>query len=496
MGGSDVGEVAAAVWPLKSGLWISFPEQGRFKLKTTALGHPAAELSPVDTSLLFRSGSSPQYPDAAFPPEFKYSPFDGHLLAQSPVRDVPAPGWVAPFGGPPMTDKSSRTLRGLDQTLHPVLLARGRRRAAQEDPDETLPCPPPGVYDYLSLPLGSPVPTLLAIDPAKGALYVFLEGSRHWLPLEHDADGILAESTGDRMDWRCEAVVDGNTSRLFISTSHGLACVVADVAALSFSVVYSKSATLGSPIEFAGYVWAPVVRGNQLHFTSMTRDGQPGPTVDFPQPWMPRGRVCSPLADGRKAIWMMQAGQLILQRTPDGEFAAVFYAWPDNTQPSFDFGCPYLSRDGTMWQLCQTVPRGDYLYVQLGSERPPLQETTTPRFCTGTINYRFAAKLKSEPWVEPEVGVDGAGLVIPVLEHAASEMAIGLRLESTAGLEDVINSDVPWRAVLQLDGASAVTEFYTLAVRRPWQLRLVVHGGKLWLSHPQLKHIAGWELQA
>ena len=60
----------------------------------------------------------------------------------------------------------------------------------------------------------------------------------------------------------------------------------------------------------------------------------------------------------------------------------------------------------------------------------------------------------------------------------------------------MINSDVPWRAVLQLDGASAVTEFYTLAVRRPWQLRLVVHGGKLWLSHPQLKHIAGWELQA
>lgn len=496
MGASVVGEVTVSTWSLDSGEWVPLQGQGGFKLRTTSMGHPAAELAWSDTRFLFQSGHSLQHPEAIFPPEFKHSPFDGKLLAQPASRSTLPLTWVAPFGGSSVTEKSSRTLRGLEQTLHPLKLAQKRVRTAQDDPEHTMPCPPPGIYDYLSLPLGTTTPTLVAFDPAKGAIYMFLEGSRQWVQLEHDSGGILAESIGDRMDWRCEAATEGDVSRLFMATSHGLACVVVDAAALTFSVIYSKSATLGSPIEFAAHIWVPVVEGEKLSFSSMTRDAKPGPSVELDLRWTSCGRVCSPIADGRKAIWMTQKGQLVLQRLPDGQFAAAFYEWPQNIVPSFDFGCPYLSRDGTIWQLCQNISRGDYLYVQLGNERATIQAATTPRFCCGTINYRFAAKLKSEPWLEPEVGFDGSQLVIPMLEHAPSEMVIGLRLESTAGLEDVINSSTPWRAVLQLDEPSSVTEFYTLAVAKPWQLRLVSHGGKLWLSHPQLKNIVGWELQA
>ena len=493
---NDAEGKVAATWMLSSGEWTALPEQLGFKLETTSLRHAAADISPIDTRVLFRSGYSLKHPEMVFPPEFKYSPFDGNLLAQYPSSGGSSPNWIAPYGGPSITDKSSRTLRGLDQTLQPLKLARDGPRTADDEPEHILPCPPPGVYDYLSLPLGSSTATLLAIDPNKGALYALLEGSMQWAQLEHNTNGILAESIGDRMDWRCEALIDGSVSRLFIATSHGLACVVIDIAALSFGVVYSKCAALGSPIEFAGHIWCPCAVGDRVCFTSMTRDGKVGPTVESAISSKSCRRVCSPLADGRKAIWMTETGQLILQRLPDGEFATAFYAWPKNVMPSFDFGCPYLSRDGTTWQLCQDISEGHYLYVQLGSEQPSMQETMTPRFCTGTINYRFAAKLKSEPWVEPEVGVDGAGLVIPVLEHASTEMAVGLRIESTAGLEEVINSSVPRRAVLQFDKSSTVTDFYTLAVAKPWHLRLVSHDRKLWLSHPQLKYLAGWELQA
>jgi hypothetical protein len=382
-----------------------------------------------------------------------------------------------------------------------IKLARQDQRPADADPDDSLGLPPPGDYEYFSTPAGSLVAVLLALDPAKGLLYMLLPASKRWELLEHDGGGALAESRCERADWRCEVAVDECRSLIFLPTESGLACLNPDATSLGFAVDYIGDApAIGSPLQFGEYVWAPLRLANgDIRFISYSTKGEAAAQVDLPAAGLAAlGTLHAPLADGRTAMWPCDGGQLLLRKQVSGALVASFQPWPTGVQPAFEFGCPYLSRDGRLWQLCFDAQQDSYVYLQLGVYKPELIPTLAPRLCSGSFNFRFATKFKSEPWLEPEHGDDGRSdeVVLPLLESTASAAVLGLKLETTAGLADVLRSGERMRVVLVLDGVSSQTAFHMIAVAEPWRMRVFIHAGLLWAYHPLLSRLDGWKLQA
>lgn len=98
---------------------------------------------------------------------------------------------VPPFGAAPIALRASRAARGLRQAVMAIKFARQDQRRPDADPDATLGLPPPGDYAYFSTPAGSRIAVLLALDPAKGLLYLLLPASKRWELLEHDGGVIV-----------------------------------------------------------------------------------------------------------------------------------------------------------------------------------------------------------------------------------------------------------------------------------------------------------------
>ena len=125
-------------------------------------------------------------------------------------------------------------------------------------------------------------------------------------------------------------------------------------------------------------------------------------------------------------------------------------------------------------------------------------DALAPRLCSGSFNYRFAAKLKTAPWEEPEHGDDGGKnqAVMPLLESGTGGSVFGVKFATSAGLSSVLRSSDRLAAQLVQDDELRETVFHTFAVSEPWRLRLFVHEGMLWAYHPLLSRIDGWNLQA
>lgn len=72
--------------------------------------------------------------------------------------------------------------------------------------------------------------------------------------MDQSDGGMLAQTIISRDDWRIEAAVDALTTRIFLPTDSGLACLVPDAIGLSFTVSYhGQSPAVGSPCA----VWRP-----------------------------------------------------------------------------------------------------------------------------------------------------------------------------------------------------------------------------------------------
>ena len=489
----------ATLWPLKSGVWQTASNRTGFDLTTTALKHRVSDqLTVEDVRTIVAAGRLQQQPETLYPPEFNFCPESGEVLQKGARTESQV--WVPPYGTADLGMRAGRLTRGLRQTALPLKLTSQAQRRADNDPDATLGLPPPGNYEFLSAPFGGKAPMLLAIDPTKGAIYTLLPHSRRWELLDHETGGLLADTHIDRTDWRCELFCDGLTSRVFLPTAAGLACLRPDVVGLSFDVHYLGNVqAVGAPIQFADHVWVPQrFPDNTIRFISSDSQGEAGPLVELPALSMEIGRVHAPLADGRIALWPCAAGQLLLLKQASGGFDASFQPWPENVQPAFEFGSPYLSRDGALWQLCFDKIRGTYLYLQLGAARPEQVIAPLPRLCSGSFNFRFATKYKSEPWLDPEFGDDGSTneVILPLLESSSSACVVGLKLTTTAGLAEVLRATERVRVVLILDDGSSETAFHTLAVAEPTRLRLFVHDSFLWAYHPLLSRMEGWRLQS
>jgi hypothetical protein len=196
------------------------------------------------------------------------------------------------------------------------------------------------------------------------------------------------------------------------------------------------------------------------------------------------------------AIWPGENGQLIVRRRDGDAVEPSWLSWPGRFRPRFEFGSPYQSQDGQFWQIGFDADTNGFVYVRLGAPQPEIARSETPRLCSGTLSYRFATSAKGDPWLTGESAHDSPGdkFALPLIESAVLGAFLGLRVDHSGSLEDLLNSDDRQRAILFRDDDDSHRAFHTIAVVKPMRSRAFVHGGKLWLYHPHLAHVAGWEI--
>lgn len=486
-------------WPLPSGAWY-VDDEGAWSMQRSADGQNVSPLvSHADIGKLMLARRLPAAADAPvrqFPPEFSFDPVSGAALQVPPDTSI-TPPWVPPYGAYPVSDVPPAGPAGLRQASVPLKLADQRVREEHAQADASLPMPPPGEYEFFSAQFGTSAPALLALDPRKAVLHAWLPASKRWLALDPDYGSLLAESDLAHGAWRAELVPEFN-SVLVLPTSHGLACIRPDVPSLTYVVEHVGGAPcIASPVWFQNRLWAPLRDDDgRIRFVNLDAAQKPGSDVLL-DGMVDLGTVSAPVAYNRMAVWPCANGQLRLQLQPDGNVAASFTPWPEGLVPHFEFGSPYVSRDGGLWQLCFERSRGTYVYVKLGAQAERA-DALAPRLCSGSFNYRFATKLKTAPWEEPEHGDDGGKnqAVMPLLESSVGNSVFGVKFATSAGLSSVLRSNERLAAQLVQDDELRETVFHTFAVSEPWRLRLFVHEGMLWAYHPLLSRIDGWALQA
>ena len=486
-------------WPLPSGVW-QVDDAGDWTLQRSADGQNVSPLlGQADIGKLMHARRLPAaegVPVRQFPPEFAFDPATGAAL-QVPPDTAVAPPWVPPFGAHAVSDIPLPGAAGLRQASVPLKLADQRAREEHAQADASMPMPPPGKYEFFSAQFGTCAPALLALDPRKAALHAWLPATKRWLALEPESGGLLAESDLEHGAWRAELVPDFN-SVLVLPTSHGLACIRPDVPSLTYEVEHVGGAPcVAAPVWFQNRLWAPLRDDDgRIRFANLDAAQTPGSDVLLDGA-VQLGKVGAPVAYNRMAVWPCAHGQLRLQLQPDGHVAASFTPWPEGLVPHFEFGSPYLSRDGGLWQLCFEHSRGTYVYVKLGAQSEQA-DALAPRLCSGSFNYRFATKLKTAPWEEPEHGDDGGKnqAVMPLLESGSGNSVFGVKFATSAGLSSVLRSNERLAAQLVQDDEFRETVFHTFAVSEPWNVRLFVSENKLWAYHPLLSRIDGWNLQA
>ncbi len=484
-----------SLWPLGSGNWDASDHSAGFQLVSTALGHAVAGHLPAADLASFLQMRTVPGSHASFPPEFDFSPFDGSPLAPRRAAGA-ADSWIPPFGSCSVSTARNSEALGLRKAQRTLALSAQGQYHAERDADASLPVPPPGEYQFISSQFGSSGPALLALDPAKGSLFVWLAASASWQAIEGAGGRLLAESHLPRRSWRCELLTAFHGT-LLLATDAGLARLVVDLPALQYQVSYSSgTAAVGAPVAFNQRIWLPLQDADgKLRFGQFGSDATAGDMVEIANAPARLSGGSSPVAYGRMAVWLYEQGQLHLQQQADGSFSAQFIAWAPHITPEYDFGSPYQGPSGALWQLCFDHQAGSYLYLELGKLQPQQEAALTPRFCSGHINYRFASKLKKSPWLEPEQGDDGAAneVVIPLLETGKGGV-VGVKLRDILALSTMLESSERMRFQLIWDDDDAETVFHTGVVSQPWLLRLFTHDNKLWAYHPQLARIEGWNL--
>jgi hypothetical protein len=491
-------EEQTETWQLRSGTWYRDPKSERWRLATAANGTVAnAKLSTQDVGRMIRAkrdASSGQW----FPSDFDYSPRTGARLHVT-ITCLDSP-WIPPFGASALSDITSPLARGLRQTPARLMLAQSNRRSAANDADRTLPVLPPGQYRFLVHKFDVASPTLMAMELEHRNLLVLLPESQTWVPLEGPTSGILAEGLKNSRGWRMEVVEEARCATLYLPTASGLAAVTPTLIGLSYAVEYfGKGLALGGPVAWAGEVWLPVLGKKGLVNLVGKPRGAAKPIVLPTSAPAPKNGFEAPVFDPLHVIWPSEEGQLIVRLDPNGKKDADWIAWPDRLRPTFSFGCPYLSRSGSFWQLCWRGQNESLEYVQMGKLGPDRAAIDAPRLCTGHISYKKAQRIEGDPWRQPERAFDGASseVVVPLIESELERAVIGLRIGAPQGVLALLASQERHCAVLQLQTENrADVLFGTLTVTRPWLSSLFVYEAHLWVYHPELSQALGWKLES
>ncbi|MGF6739730.1 hypothetical protein [Paraburkholderia atlantica] len=487
-------------WLLPSGLWAQTGEA--FALAATARGRAVSgQISSADIAELLGATFDDSTPRQFYPPEFTHSPSNGKPLGIPSSHG--APGWIPPFGNASVNADGPSEARGLRRTPHPLALRDIKSRSAEADADDSMELPPPGEYQFFSAPVGESAATLIAFDPLKGSAFGWLPASRTWRPFEGVGNALVDECLLPYHAWRAETAKYGEAAEsvLFVPTQSGLARITPDIASLTYDVQHIGDApAAGAPVAFDNRIWIPLQAAKgSIRFIGVDSDGglsgdelldsPDGLTIDVSD-------IGLPVSYGRIAVWVCKSGQLRIQKQNDGGVTPTFTPWPANVRPCLDFGSPYLTSSGELWQVCFNTATDRYVWVRIDRPHAEISEATTLRLCSGMVNFRITSKTRTPPWEEPEHSNDTASndFVIPLLESSTSDTVIGLRLSSEAGIAKAFESKERIEYTLCFDDSDNDVAFSRAFAAEPWRIRLFIHDGTLWAYHSRARRIEGWKL--
>jgi len=485
-------------WELLSGTWFRDRASERWRLASTRDGTVAdPRLDEQDVAHLMGASREPASGEW-FPPEIRYSPQTGALLRVTiPTLDFP---WVPPYGAPALLPRLSPLAGGLRLTPRALALDGSQERSTNGQPDRTLPALPPGQYRFVVDGFGVACPTLVAVEPERGDLFVLLPESKTWIALERGAGESWAQGLQNPRGWRMEVVHTHGHATAYCPSASGLAAITPNAIGLSYAIEHAgEGPAVGGPVAWRGEIWVPVHgKGNVVQLVDKPY-GAGGHTMLPTLAPVPHHGFEAPIFDDLHVNWPCAEGQLVLRLDAQGDKQCDWIAWPERVKPVFAMGWPYRSPNGMFWQLCVTDPGGRFEYVQMANAAPQAAPTDALSLCTGRACYQGTLRIDGDPWRAVRAPDHArTEIVAPLLESACDGAVVGLRMDAPDGVRALLHAaDAPRRAVLQVEvrGRPAVP-FGTLDVRSPWLAQLFVHDGYLWVGHPDLPQAVGWKLAA
>ncbi|HZF83496.1 MAG TPA: hypothetical protein VE084_08350 [Burkholderiaceae bacterium] len=467
-------------WDLGDQRWSRDPATGAFELLGyRQLGTPGAAADPLDWAGLVGARLSHDPADCAgrplalFPGEFRYSPTTGHPLAAAPHRGTEV--WLPPFGG---ERDGAQRLQGLRLTA--ARLSLPGSLTPEANPDDELPPPCEGPCHFIVAAFSACESRLVALDVARGTLRQWLPHSRRWAELAPVGDARLSASSLGDDAWSLAALEQQGTLRLFLPSDDGLAVVGINLLAGRCEVHMLGSTCVGAPVLWRGRVHVPMLDREGVVFVQAVRPD------DLALERMPVSgldpaahRWLRPVADPQRIVWMGSRGQLLVRAEAAGPAgAASFLPWPAGIAPRFDLGGPSLAA-GHLWQPCflRDAQGGRVVSVQLGAAGPALRDPAGD---------------------DPDEDDDGSTArerSAILLASTTSSATLRARLDDARRVSSGFGSRESYLTTFELAGEDTVA-FFAARLSRPWATQAFLYAGRLYLHHPELPVLPGWQCAA
>ncbi|MGZ8217556.1 hypothetical protein [Methylomagnum sp.] len=476
-------------WTFDDQSWQRTPDQ-RFKLEHfRGLSAPDNLL---DTHALAKAVGAHECPEEGdgvlYPGPFKHSPVTGKPLPAAPAEFKQT--WLPPFGnGLPSSCLGLRqTALSVDLPSRPKVVAD----AAAPDPETRLPLPQPGEYHFLVGNLKTRVPWLLAINFRQGRIH--LHSGQAWIELKHQ-EKLLPGSSLPATQWGAW-LDEADEKCLYLPTDEGLAILDINVLRATYHLTLTPGHCLGAPTRLDAWIMVPALtpegRGRILRVAR--HDDSVADWLDYAA--ADTGESFNiPLADSRQILWLNARTQARVKLNVDNQPVADRLPWPEGMIPRFEFGGAYQARNGELWQICYDEEAGNYHYVQLGRHNPDQRPCRSPSLTSGTACFVQASPLPGPPWNDTELVNEAATgtVVIPLLE-APGPAVLCARVEWIGGLEALFESLSPLRVHYDWLGHDGDRRLFTHKLAQPWLARPFVYRGWLYLYHPDMTDIPGWQL--
>lgn len=494
------------LWRLGDEAWSQDPASGSFRLEEAAGGEvDAGRLADIDLALGAHAKVSvcQRAECAYYPRAFSFCPNCGERFPPAPT---PLPEWLPPYG--------SRAHFGLKVTDLELSLAD---TSELPEPEQRLPFPGNGIFEFAVSSFGAARQRLLAIN-RRGGLALWSPQRREWLRLE--ADGIaLGESTLESWEWSAAIPDSATGSRgLYLPTDGGPCWVDIDQLRLSYSATRDAGRALGGAAAIGEVMALPALLPDGVHVLLRTaaRSGTPAGTSSLP--------VCATAAfdasgvdaaalrfgvpivdsDRQRIYWIGNKGQIVLDwHGPSiASFRASWLGWPglsENDIVCTQYGPPHRDARGQYWQLCfddDIDPQNKtYRFITVGPN-PQTRAVSQPRLASGALTCHRGRIYRTGPWDDEPEYLGRECLILPLLETASTDAFVAAEIDYRGTPMALFKSNERYLADLRIIGRRNQHVHRVGALPQPWETRLFVYEESLFLYHPQHpeRAILGWRL--
>lgn len=481
-------------WSLASGTWMQDDKVG-YILKNKSNLRIANHVNPLFVKQLL---NLPALGEKIYPPEFLFDPETGKPLNKKQINSESY--WLPPYGQSLHYEDSRQYVDSHGLQLSNQLKELNSKPDVSDDSLFKIKMPPRGIFEFLSIKIGTDIPQLVALNKVNGSLSIWSQHNNEWLDLT--ARGPRLERCPEQMEEHLQllgVVSISGIEHLYIATKAGLAHVIIDGLSLTYQTEYvaQHSPCLGTPVYWNKKILQPMLINNKMQVVDVLTH-QTTAVLNNPAAEIYFEKV---VYDNRRIIWIGKSGQLILkfEGLDNQELSVVYEMWIPGYKPDFRFGAPYDDRKGNFYQFCtsQHAEKGPWCYIELDAEKPSV-EPSSFRFTTGFSKFYLGDKLdEKDIWKDKKVGVEPIHrFTIPLIEDEKHQLILGFSFDTDTniGIEQKLEDESKQDIMLFIDTHDGLIDFHRVQVEKPLQSRFFIHQNVLYFYNPSLNDILGWEL--